>query len=58
VKDRPGHKPTNLVIANVERSVSRLKGLDPILKELVDTEELKVVGEAYELRTGAVEVFA
>ena len=57
VKGHPGDKLTNVIKANVERSVSRLKSLDPILKKLVDTGELKVVGGAYDLRTGVVEVF-
>ncbi|MFN0053511.1 MAG: carbonic anhydrase [Planctomycetales bacterium] len=57
VKGRPGDKLTNVIKANVERSVTRLKGLDPILKKLVDSGELKVVGGVYELRTGAVEIF-
>jgi len=56
-KGRPGDKLTNVIRANVEKGVERLKGLDPILSKLAKTGELKVVGAAYELRTGVVEVF-
>ncbi len=57
VKGRPGDKLVNVIRANVEKGVERLKGLDPILSKLAKTGELKVVGGSYELRTGAVEVF-
>ncbi len=57
-KGRPGDKLDNVIRANVERCVARLKGLDPILSKLVDKNELKVVGATYELSTGSVEVFA
>jgi carbonic anhydrase len=57
-KGRPGNKLDNVIRANVERCVGRLKGLDPILSKLVDKNELKVVGASYELATGSVEVFA
>jgi carbonic anhydrase len=56
-KGRPGDKLNNVIKANVERCVARLKGLDPILSTLFDKNELKVVGATYELRTGEVEVF-
>jgi len=56
-KDRPGDKLNNVIRANVEKGVERLKGLDPILSKLAKTGELKVVGATYELRTGLVEVF-
>jgi len=56
-KGLPGDKLTNVIKANVEKGVDRLKGLDPILSKLAKTGELKVVGAAYELRTGVVEVF-
>ena len=55
-KGRPGDKLNNVIKANVERCVSRLKGLDPILSKLVDKNELLVVGATYELGTGVVEV--
>lgn len=57
VKGRPGDKLNNVIKANVEEGVKRLKGLDPILANLVKKEELKIVGASYELRTGVVEVF-
>ena len=54
---KPGDKLENVIRANVEQGVERLKGLDPILAKLAKTGELKVVGATYELRTGVVEVF-
>jgi carbonic anhydrase len=55
---KPGDKLENVIKANVLEGVNRLKGLDPILAKLAKTGELKVVGACYELRTGAVEVYA
>jgi carbonic anhydrase len=55
-KGRPGDKLNNVIKANVERCVARLKGLDPILSKLVDKNELIVKGAVYELSTGAVEI--
>jgi carbonic anhydrase len=57
VKGRAGDKLNNVIRANVERSVNRLKTLDPILSKLAASGELKVVGGTYELGTGVVEVF-
>jgi carbonic anhydrase len=57
VKGRPGDKLENVIRANVEKGVERLKGLDPILSKFAKTGELKVVGATYELRTGKVDVF-
>ena len=54
VRGKPGDKLDNAIKANVEMGVERLKGLDPILSELVKKGELKVVGAVYELRTGLV----
>jgi carbonic anhydrase len=56
-KGKPGDKLNNVIRANVERCVARLKALDPILSKLVDKDQLKVVGATYELSTGVVEVF-
>lgn len=56
-KGKPGDKLDNVIRANVERCVGRIKGLDPILSPLVDKNALKVVGATYELATGKVEVF-
>lgn len=57
-KGRPGDKLNNVIRANVERCVARIKGLDPILSKLVNSGELTVVGGTYELGTGMVDVFA
>jgi carbonic anhydrase len=54
VRGKPGDKVDNAIKANVELGVERLKGLDPILADLVKKGDLKVVGAVYELRTGAV----
>jgi carbonic anhydrase len=53
---RPGDKLTNVIKANVEAGVERLKNLDPILAGVVKAGKLKVVGATYELRTGLVEL--
>ena len=57
-KGKPGDKLDNVIKANVERCVARLKGLEPIVSKFVDKGELKVVGATYELSTGKVEVVA
>jgi carbonic anhydrase len=54
VRGKPGNKVDNAIKANVELGVERLKGLDPILSDLVKKGELKVVGAVYELGTGRV----
>jgi carbonic anhydrase len=51
---RPGDKLNNVIRANVEEGVKRLRGLDPIISKVAKTGELKVVGAVYELRTGTV----
>lgn len=53
---RPGDKLTNVIRANVEEGVKRLKSLDPILSKFAKANELKVVGATYELRSGKVDV--
>jgi carbonic anhydrase len=57
-KGRPGDKLNNVIKANVERCVARLKGLDPILSKSADKGELKIVGATYQLSTGLIEVVA
>jgi len=57
-KGRPGDKLTNVIRANVERCVARLKGLDPIVSKFAASGELKIVGATYELKTGVVEIVA
>jgi carbonic anhydrase len=53
-RGKPGDKVDNAIKANVALGVERLKGLDPILSDLVRKGELKIVGAVYELRTGTV----
>jgi carbonic anhydrase len=53
---QPGDKLTNVIRANVQQGVKRLKGLEPILSKLVNSEELKAIGGIYQLSTGKVEI--
>lgn len=57
-KGLPGDRLDNAIKANVQRCVGNLKRLEPILSEFVAAGKLKVVGGAYELSTGKVDVFA
>jgi carbonic anhydrase len=57
-KGKPGDMLDNVIQANVERCVSGLKRLEPIISEFVKRGELKVVGGEYELATGVVNVIA
>jgi carbonic anhydrase len=57
MKGQPGDKLENVTKANVLMGVQRLKGLDPILSRLAKSNELKLVGATYDLRTGMVKVF-
>jgi carbonic anhydrase len=57
VKGKPGDLLDNVIKANVERGVARLKALEPILAGPVKTGTVKVVGAVYDLRTGKVTAF-
>lgn len=57
-KGMPGDPLENATRANVQRCVGLLKGLDPIISELVKAGKVKVVGGVYELGTGLVELCA
>jgi carbonic anhydrase len=56
VAGQPGDKLTNVINANVQEGVKRLKGLEPILSKLVHSGELKVIGGTYQLSTGKIEL--
>jgi carbonic anhydrase len=56
-KGKPGDLLDNVIRANVERGVERLKKLDPILAGPVKKGELKVVGATYDLRSGKIKVY-
>ena len=56
-KDLPGDRLNNVIKANVQKCVERLKGLEPIIAKSVASGDVKVVGGTYELSTGKVEVF-
>jgi carbonic anhydrase len=53
---KPGNTLDNVIKANVERGVGRLKGLQPILAAAVTKGEAKVVGAVYDLGSGKVTV--
>lgn len=53
----PGNLLDNVIKANVERGVARLKGLEPILADAVRRGKVKVVAATYDLRSGKVIVF-
>jgi carbonic anhydrase len=55
-KGKPGEQLDNVIRANVERGVERLRSLAPILVGAVKEGKLKVVGATLELRTGKVSV--
>lgn len=57
VKGKTGNALENVIKANVERGVERLKGLQPILAAAVKKDEVKVVGAVYDLRSGKVTIF-
>ena len=55
-KGKPGDQLDNVIKANVERGVERLKGLKPILSDPVQEGKVKIVGAIYDLRHGTVTV--
>jgi carbonic anhydrase len=57
VKGNPGDPLDNVIKANVERGVERLKGLEPILADAVKKRKVNIVGATYDLRSGKVMVF-
>jgi len=57
-KRNPGDLLDNAIKANVERGVTRLKGLEPILAGAVRLGKVRIVGANYDLRTGKVMVLA
>jgi len=58
VKNKPGNLLENAIASNVERSVAKLKGLEPILAPAVRNGSLQVAGAYYELSTGKVKILA
>ena len=52
----PGNLLDNVIIANVERGVERVKALDPLVTDPVKKGIVKVVGAVYDLRSGRVTV--
>jgi carbonic anhydrase len=56
VTNMPGDKLTNVIKANVQQGVMRLRVLQPVLSKFANSGELKVVGGTYQLSTGRVEL--
>ncbi len=56
VRGQSGDKADNAMRVNVMDGVARLKTLDPILAKSVRKGAVKVVGAAYDLRTGKVTI--
>jgi carbonic anhydrase len=55
-QNRPGNLLDNVIMANVERGVQRVKALDPLVTDPVKKGIVKVVGAVYDLRSGRVTV--
>jgi carbonic anhydrase len=53
-RDAPGDKIHNCVIANARRVARQIRESEPVLKELIEKEGVKVVATDYALDTGAV----
>jgi carbonic anhydrase len=54
VKDLPGDKIHNCVLANARRSARQIRESTPVLKDLVQKGEVKVVAAVYALDSGSV----
>lgn len=55
-KGAPGDAVDGVILANVELTTAQLRESKPILGEMVEKGEIKVVGGRYDLDTGAVEL--
>jgi carbonic anhydrase len=53
---RTGDKLENVIRANVERSVAKLKTSGPIIPALVESGKVKIIGTVYDLASGVVEI--
>jgi carbonic anhydrase len=53
-RDLPGNKVHNCVIANARRVAHQIRESEPVLKELIEKEGVKVVAADYALDSGAV----
>ena len=56
VKDQPGDLTDNAVRANARMVAEQVRSSEPVLSELVNAGELKVVAARYDLGTGVVEL--
>ena len=54
-KNQPGDKVANAVKANIRLQANRLKA-SPVINQLIQDGQLKIVGAYYDLDTGAVEI--
>jgi carbonic anhydrase len=55
-KDAAADAVDATIVANVELTAAQLKASKPVLAELVEKGEIKIVGARYDLDTGAVEL--
>jgi carbonic anhydrase len=58
VEKMPGDMLLNATKANIKINVDRLRTATPILRGLVNSGKLKVVGMLYNLKTGELEMVA
>ena len=56
IRDIPGDKVHNCVVANARRVARQIRESEPVLKELVQKGEVKVVAADYALESGVVTV--
>ena len=54
-KNQPGDKVANAVKANIRLQANRLKA-SPVINQLIQDGQLKIVGAYYDLDTAAVEI--
>jgi len=55
---KPGNQLANVIAANVQRGVARLKKMAPVLADRVAAGKVKVVGAVYDLTSGEVRLLS
>lgn len=58
VKDQPGDRVENAVVANVNYQMERLRESSPLLVQREQEKKLKIIGARYDLDTGKVTILA
>jgi len=56
-KSQPGDKVHNCVVANARRVAKQIRASEPVLKEMVEKGQIKVIAANYDLDSGKVEFF-